>query len=103
MNMSWCLGQIHKGIGFDLGCLDIEQKVRGIPGGCGTHEQMKWGISRFRDTSLVKGEWPLTSGRRMHCPRKMGWLWKVLQIAFVPLDKVSHCSIFVSWIPIGGS
>lgn len=98
--MSWCSGQIHKGIRSDL---DVEQKVRGIPGGCGTHEQMKLGISRFRDASLVKGEWPLTSGRRIYCPRKMGWLWKVLQIAFVPLDKVSYCGIFVSWILIGGS
>jgi len=77
--------------------------VRGIPGACGTHEQMKLGISRFRDASLVKGEWPLSSGRRIYCPRKMGWLWKVLQTAFVPLDKVSYCSIFVSWIPTGGS
>ena len=34
--------------------------MRGIPGACGTHEQMKLGISRFRDASLVKGERPLT-------------------------------------------
>lgn len=37
MNVGWCSGQIHKGIEFDLGCLEVEKK--GIPGDHGIHEQ----------------------------------------------------------------